>query len=271
MVAGDRPGDRPGTKPGAAQNAAPGADVEAAYFDELVGAQGEFNPLADSGWATLARRFAELARPRPGSRVLDIGCGTGQSRQIYAPWVASDSASYIGVDLSEAALALARARYPADRWERADARALPYADASFDLVAFSSVLHHIPDFEAALVEARRVLVPGGRVFAFDPNLLHPAMALFRHPRSPLYSPKGVSPNEAPLLPRRLREAFLGAGFVELRQRAQSDIAYREVAPRLINALLGAYNIADRWFERIGLGRWFGTFVLTAGTKPETGP
>ena len=238
------------------------ARVEARYFDELVSSEGEFNPFADAGWTTIQRRFEEFVQPRAGMRVLDIGCGTGQSRQIYAPY----AGDYLGVDLAEAALARAREKFPASRWECCDARELPYADASFDLVAFSSVLHHIPDFETALREARRVLVPGGSVFAFDPNLLHPAMALFRYPKSPLYSAKGVSPNEAPLLPRRLRDAFAAAGFVEIQQRAQSGIAYREVAPRLLNAGLALYNVADRLLERSGLGRWFGVFVITAARK-----
>jgi SAM-dependent methyltransferase len=239
------------------------ARVEADYFDELVGDGGEFDPFAASGWRTLARRFEDFVRPRPGMRVLDVGCGTGQSRQLYAGY----ASEYVGVDLSEAALARARAKFPQDRWARCDARALPFDAGAFDLVAYSSVLHHIPDFDAALREGLRVLAPGGRAFAFDPNLLHPAMALFRHPRSPLYSSHGVSPNEAPLLPRVLRAGFARAGFVDLRQRAQSDIAYRQVAPRLLNAALSAYNVADHWFERIGLGRWFGVFVITAGTRP----
>lgn len=241
----------------------PGADVEAAYFDDLVASEGEFNPFAEVGWRKLQQRFVDLARPRPGLRVLDIGCGTGQSRQIYI----EHAAQYTGVDLAEGALARARVKFPDDRWLCHDARELPFDAGSFDLVAFSSVLHHIADFETALREAHRVLVPGGTVFAFDPNLLHPAMALFRYPKSPLYSSKGVSPNEAPLLPRRLRTAFAGAGFTDIRQRGQSDIAYREVAPRLLNAGLRFYNLADHWFEKLGLGRWFGVFVVTAGTRP----
>ena len=240
----------------------PGARVEARYFDELVSSEGEFDPFAESGWAMIRTRFVEFVQPTPGMRVLDIGCGTGQSRQIYARY----AGAYTGVDLAEAALARAQAKFPCDRWLCADARELPFEDGSFDLVAFSSVLHHIPDFETALREGLRVLAPGGSAFAFDPNLLHPAMALFRYPKSPLYSPKGVSPNEAPLLPRRLRGAFERAGFADIQQRAQSDIAYREVAPRLLNAGLRAYNLADHWFEKLGLGRWFGVFVITAGKK-----
>ena len=106
------------------------------------------------------------------------------------------------------------------------------------------------------------------MFAFDPNLLHPAMALFRHPRSPLYQTAGVSPNERPLLPSALRQAVVGAGFIGLRQHCQSNIAYRKVAPRLLNALLGAYNVADRLWEHFGLGRWFGAFIVTAADKPD---
>jgi len=239
------------------------ARTEAEYFDGLVTSEGDFNPLAESGWEVLRQRFLEFVSPTGALRVLDIGCGTGESRKLYA----SHAAAYVGVDLASRALEIAQRKFPADRWLCADARELPFPDGSFDLVAYSSVLHHIPDFPVALREGWRVLRPGGHVFAFDPNLLHPAMALFRHPRSPLYTAQGVSPNEAPLLPARLRAAFAGAGFVNVRQRAQSDLPYRQVAPRVLNACLLAYNFADHWFEQVGLGRWFGTFVITAGRKP----
>lgn len=195
--------------------------------------------------------------------LLDIGCGTGQSRQIYA----DRATGYVGMDLSFHALAVARRKAPRVSWVCADACHLPFADASLGAIAFSSVLHHIPDFQPALVEAQRVLFSGGRAFAFDPNLLHPAMALFRWPRSPFYLSAGVSPNEAPLLPSVLKHGFAAAGFTEVRQRCQSGIDYREVAPRLINAGLALFNLADRVFDRVGLGRWFGTFVLTTGRKP----
>lgn len=243
-------------------NALPNATSEAQYFDTLVTTEGDFNPFADAGWDVLRQRFIEFVQPRRGLAVLDVGCGTGESRRLYI----AHAARYVGIDLASQALDIARRKFPSDTWSCCDARQLPFEDASFDVVAFSSVLHHIPDFPTALREALRVLRPGGSVFAFDPNLLHPAMALFRYPKSPLYTQKGVSPNEAPLLPVRLREAFAAAGFQDIQQRAQSDLPYRQVAPRLLNACLRAYNLADHWFERIGLGRWFGTFVVTAGRK-----
>jgi len=235
-------------------------------FDRLVQEGGDFNPFTDRGWQTLARRFARAVpggSPGQGLRILDVGCGTGQSLRIYR----ERAGLYVGIDLSLGALRLAGSRFTGASWMQADALRLPFRTGSFDVVAFSSVLHHIGDRGAALAEARRVLAPGGWVFAFDPNLLHPAMLLFRHPRSPLYSSEGVSPDEQPLLPSILRHDFTAAGFSDLGQRCQSDIPYRKVAPRGLDALLAVYNRADWLWETIGLGRWFGTFVVTWAQKP----
>ncbi len=242
--------------------AASAAEREGSYFDALVEASGDFNPFTDRGWDTLARRFA-AAIPGKDLRILDVGCGTGRSRRIYE----KSATRYAGLDLSLGALRLARRRFPDAPWLQADALRLPYRAASHDVVAFSSVLHHVPDRGAALAEAFRVLRPGGWAFAFDPNLLHPAMLLFRHPKSPLYNPEGVSPDERPLLPGVLRDDFRSAGFTVIGQRCQSDLPYRAVAPQGMDRLLPLYNRADWLWEKIGLGRWFGTFVVTWGRKP----
>ncbi|HZK80840.1 MAG TPA: class I SAM-dependent methyltransferase [Humisphaera sp.] len=237
---------------------------EGDYFNGLISNHGDFNPFADRGWKNIARRFDKYMDVKRPFELLDIGCGTGQSRQIYI-----DHASrYVGIDLSEEGLKLARNKYPDSTWQLADACNLPFANGSFDVVAFSSVLHHIPDYRPALKEALRVLRPGGQAFAFDPNLLHPAMALFRYPKSPLYSANGVSPNERPLLPRKLREAFKISGFIDLAQTCMADLPYRAVAPKFLNACLGLYNAGDWLMERIGLGRWLGPFVVTCGRKPR---
>jgi ubiquinone/menaquinone biosynthesis C-methylase UbiE len=252
-----------GSTPAAIQPSAnSAADSERQFFDRLVGEEGEFNPFTDRGWRTLATRFREMADPPGGASLLDLGCGTGQSRRVYE----GTFARYTGADLSPAAVEAAGIKFPDDTWVVADATRLPFPDGRFDVVAFSSLLHHIPDFPAAVREGNRVLKPGGVAFAFDPNVRHPAMALFRHPGSPCYLSQGVSPNERPLRPSVLRRAFLAAGFQDVRQRCQSDIPYRAVAPKLLNALLAAYNVADWIWERVGLGRWFGTFVLTRGVK-----
>jgi SAM-dependent methyltransferase len=242
------------------------AKREGDYFDSLVGEKGDFNPFAPRGWNTLKRRFEEMIAPGRPNRpldVLDVGCGTGRSHQIYA----AQTRFYAGIDLSHHELTVARQRMSELQWVRADACELPFAAGSFDVICFSAVLHHIPDYRVALREAMRVLRDGGYAFAFDPNLLHPAMALFRCPQSPLYTQNGVSPHERPLLPKALRQAFTLTGFVELRQRCQADIPYRAVAPKLLNACLSVYNSGDWLMARLGLDRIFGILTITCGRKP----
>jgi ubiquinone/menaquinone biosynthesis C-methylase UbiE len=236
--------------------------AEGEYFNRLIERAGDFNPFTDRGWHTLARRFARASQSTGGLRVLDIGCGTGRSQQVYQ----TQAARYVGLDLSFEALRVAAARQGQTPWLQADAVRLPFRDNSFDVVAFSSVLHHVPDMSAVLQEAVRVTAPRGLVFAFDPNLLHPAMLIFRHRRSPLYRPEGVSPHEQPLLPGSLRRAFAVAGLCDVGQRCQSNIPYRQVAPRLLNAVLPLYNGLDLVWEVSGAGRIFGAFVVTWGRK-----
>ena len=232
------------------------------YFDALVGREGDFNPFTDRGWLTLARCFNAIVPADRRLRLLDVGCGTGQSRRVYS----SHLAWYVGADLSRAAVTTARQHHQLASFMQADALRLPVADASVEAIAFSSVLHHLDDRPRALAEARRVLVPGGLVFAFDPNLHHPAMLLFRHPSSPLYRAEGVSPNERPLAPATLRREFAAAGFERIGQCCVSDIPYRQVAVGPLNALLPIYNRIDWLWEKSGLGRWFGSFVVTWGWK-----
>ncbi len=182
------------TERGTAARAPQDQEREASFFDGLVAECGDFNPFAERGWRTLARKFAAcIGEPRK-LEILEIGCGTGHSRRLYTQF----AKAYVGVDLSRASLRLGRIQHPGDALLCADACRLPLRDASFDVVAFSSLLHHVPDYSLPLLEAHRVLRSDGLAFSFDPNVWHPAMALFRHPRSPLYTAQGVSPNERPL-------------------------------------------------------------------------
>ena len=65
----------------------------------------------------------------------------------------------------------------------------------------------------------------------------------------------------------LDKVFIDAGFDVVYARGQSNIPYRNVAPRLINAVLGAFNVVDWVWDRAGLGRRFGTFVITLARRP----
>jgi ubiquinone/menaquinone biosynthesis C-methylase UbiE len=104
---------------------------------------------------------ADFASTR-GLRVLEIGCGLGTDGAQFA----KAGADYTGVDLTEAAIKLARKRFElfdlSGEFRTADAENLDFADESFDLVYAHGVLHHTPDTARAVHEIHRVLRPGGR-------------------------------------------------------------------------------------------------------------
>ena len=97
-----------------------------------------------------------------GLQVLEIGCGLGTDGAQFA----RAGAHYTGVDLTEAAIDLARRRFDLSglkgEFQVSDAENLDFADDTFDLVYSHGVLHHTPDIEAAVHEIHRVLKPGGR-------------------------------------------------------------------------------------------------------------
>jgi SAM-dependent methyltransferase len=114
-----------------------------------------FEPYADD----LADR---LPADSPGD-VLELACGTGiltrRLRELLAP-----TARVVATDVSQPMLDFARNKLaPSDRveWRQADAAALPFPDAGFDVVVCQFGLMFFPDKVAAMSEARRVLSPGG--------------------------------------------------------------------------------------------------------------
>jgi ubiquinone/menaquinone biosynthesis C-methylase UbiE len=117
-------------------------------------------------FAPCARILVQAADPKPGQRVLDVGCGTG----IVAREVASRlgaTAAVTAVDLSANMLAVARAAAARDglkiEWREGNAEQLPFDDRAFDLVLCQFALMFVADKAAALWEMRRVVTERGRV------------------------------------------------------------------------------------------------------------
>jgi ubiquinone/menaquinone biosynthesis C-methylase UbiE len=113
----------------------------------------------------------ELAAPTPGEKVLDVGCGTGTLATAIKARVGGGDVH--GIDASPEMIDVARKKATKARsevdFQVAVVEALPFPDASFDLVTSSLMLHHLPDDLKAkgLLEIRRVLKPGGRFMAMD--------------------------------------------------------------------------------------------------------
>ena len=139
----------------------------AAHFDADFG-HSIHTPDERAAWDRVFA-LALGGRAEGGNRLdaLDIGCGTG----FLSLELAARGHRVTGIDLAPAMLTVAKEKAEtvgaAIRFEEADAEALPFAAASFDLVITRHVLWTLPHPEAALDEWIRVLRPGGRVAVID--------------------------------------------------------------------------------------------------------
>lgn len=110
----------------------------------------------------------------PSDRILDIGCGTGESTRL----IMQGNRQVFGTDLSRLfmqAQAISHDAKPA--FVNSDASRLPFANCSFDLVCAMEFIEHVWPVEAVFREMDRILKPGGRIVMMSPNLLSPILPL----------------------------------------------------------------------------------------------
>lgn len=174
--------------------------------------------------------------PRAGALVLEVGCGPGTySRRLALRFPGID---VVGIDHSEAQLRLARRAADGQglrrcRFEGADARSLPHADASVDAVIVSRLFTVLHERGRALAEIHRVLRPGGRLFVAEP-------------RSPL---RAGAPLAAMRMADRLaRLAGLAGAHSGCREqvRVMDQQAFGALTGRLPWARVR--RSADRWYQ-----------------------
>lgn len=113
-------------------------------------------------WARLTHQtvgpLLDALEVSPGTRLLDVSCGTG----IVSAAAASRGASVTGIDFSSVMLSRARSLHPKLDFRLGDAEAPDFPDESFDAVAINFGMLHYQHPERALFQAHRVLRPGGR-------------------------------------------------------------------------------------------------------------
>src|SRR3954454_2089257 len=128
-------------------------DVAASSYDAFMGR-----------WSRLlSAPFADVASVQPGSRVLDVGAGTGA---LTAELVGRcGPGNVVAVDPSASFVAALRQRFPALEVIEAGAESLPFPASTFDAALAQLVVHFMREPVAGLAEMARVVKPGGVVVA----------------------------------------------------------------------------------------------------------
>ena len=185
---------------------------------------------------------------RPGLRLLDFGCGSGNISVGLAKAV--DPGELHGVDIEEAQVEVARALAVSEETGNAifhvgDVTALPFPDSFFDVAHCHDVLMYVPDTQAALAEVKRVLKPGGliacREMICESSFVHPDMGIFETAWHALEDLLTFDDGH-PQMGKEMKGHILEAGFTNIRVSASFETHSAPADVALIHSL------ARRWFS-----------------------
>ena len=128
-------------------------------FDRIAPVYDVMNRVMTAGLDLRWRRLTAQAVVRPGDRVLDACCGTGD----LAVAAVKAGGTVTGLDFSPRMLERARRKAPSVEWVEGDLLSLPFEDGSFEAATVGFGVRNVVDLPGALAELRRVLVAGGRL------------------------------------------------------------------------------------------------------------
>ena len=128
-------------------------------FDRIAPVYDAMNRVMTAGLDLRWRRIAAESVVRPGDRVLDACCGTGD----LAVACARAGGTVTGLDFAPRMLERARRKLPSATWVEGDLLELPFEDGSFEAATVGFGVRNVADLEGGIAELRRVLVPTGRL------------------------------------------------------------------------------------------------------------
>ena len=129
-------------------------------FDRIAPVYDAMNRVMTAGLDLRWRRITAEAVVRPGDRVLDACCGTGD---LAVACERAGAGQVTGLDFSPRMLERARRKSQGVTWVEGDLLALPFADGSFDAATVGFGVRNVVDLERSLAELARALVPSGRL------------------------------------------------------------------------------------------------------------
>lgn len=208
-----------------------------------VWATGDFHEIARQN-VVMAEALCATLDPHAGERVLDIACGSGTAALVAA----RRYCEVTGIDYVPALIERARQRAVAEGlgadFQVADAQALPFADASFDVILSVYGVQFAPDQQRAASELLRVCRPGGRIGLATPIPKGWSGDFFATNAKYMPPPPGLQPplrwgTEAGL------EALLGAGTSAIASEERTALQYYRSVEHAVDVFLSYFGPAIR--------------------------
>lgn len=236
--------------------------AERKFFNKFGNKQG-YEVFDEKGYQKIIGVLKHAARSKNNQIIVDMGCGSGAfTVRLKKTFPQS---KIVGLDISDGCIRAARKNIKGVKFIIGDVESTKIKSGSVDVLCYSGILHHFPDFSKVAKEAQRVLKRGGIFFSYDPNLYNPAFWLYRDKKSPFYSPVGVTKNERLLKSGEIKSVFKNTGF-EVKTKIISGLSYSYIESKKAMRIIKLYNSFDKILGATPAADFIGAFIIAWGKK-----